>query len=68
MSDTKKTVSKRVLRSMKDRWERDLAMLESAYPVSDWEADYPALETIRNLATAIAHIDGIITGSQRSGS
>lgn len=65
-SELKPVVSKRVLRSMKARWERDLAMLEAAYPVANWEADYPELETIRNLATAIAQIDGIITGNRRT--
>lgn len=64
-SELKPGVSKRVLRSMKARWERDLAMLEAAYPVANWEADYPELETIRNLATAIAQIDGIITGTNQ---
>jgi hypothetical protein len=50
---------------MKRRWKVDLARLEAAYPVQNWEASHPELETIRNLATAIAKIDGIITNAQR---
>lgn len=51
----------RGLRSIRARWERDLAVLVNAFPAIDYEASGPETETIRNLQTAIAEIDGIIT-------
>lgn len=42
---------------MHRRWTNDLARLEETYPVTTWEADTPELETVRNLATAIAQIE-----------
>lgn len=52
---------RRSLRAMRRRWEADLERLENAYPTIDWQADSPPIETIRNLATAIAQINGMIT-------
>ena len=55
-------ITRRQLRAMRGRWERDLEQLESAFPIANMaEALTPEAETIRNLATAIAEIDGIIT-------
>lgn len=56
-------LTRRSLRAMRERWKVDLARLEADYPVTNWEASEPTLETIRNLATAIAEIDGIITNA-----
>jgi hypothetical protein len=60
-------IPKRSLRAMRDRWQRDLDRLETAYPVDNWEADHPTLETIRNLATAIAQIEGMISAVRTTG-
>lgn len=57
---TDERLSRPQLRAMRDRWERDLAWLEKAYPVENWKADAPHIETQRNLATAIAQIEFII--------
>lgn len=57
-------LTKRSLRAMRDRWIRDLKRLEEDFPVPDWEWDNPEVETVRNLATAIAQIDGIITNQE----
>ena len=57
----KTPLPRRSLRAMKRRWQADLERLEAAYPAKDWEGSDPALETIRNLATAIAEIDGLIS-------
>lgn len=56
------------LRTMRDRWQRDYDTLESVY--GDWveyaEHDGDAyIETMRNLGTAIAWIDGMITSGLR---
>lgn len=61
MKDTRLTRDQ--LRAMRGRWQRDLDRLNAAYPeaTADWTFSMPRLETIRNLATAIAEIDGIIT-------
>ena len=53
----------RQLQAMQRRWERDLETLQSAIRVDSWEADTPGIETIRNLNTAIAQINGIMTGT-----
>ena len=61
-SDVRKPpLPRRSLRAMKRRWTGDYDRLEEAYPVHDWEESSPASETLRNLATAIAQIDGLIT-------
>jgi len=53
-------IPRRSLRAMKARWERDLTRLEDGYPMPDWRGGTPEIETMRNLATAIAQIDGVI--------
>lgn len=55
------TISRRTLRSMRDRWQRDLDRLEKDAPVVDYEGSDANIETQRNLATAIAEIGGMIT-------
>lgn len=57
---------RRRLRAMRDRWKRDYAALDAAY--GDWmdeERDDHDLgsyvETMRNLATAIGYIEGMLT-------
>jgi len=60
-----KALPRRMLRAMRARWQRDLEKLEAAYPIEDWQADSPSLETIRNLATAIVQIDGMITAARK---
>ncbi|QDZ07431.1 hypothetical protein FPZ24_08030 [Sphingomonas panacisoli] len=58
-----KQQSRRQLRAMRDRWRRDLDKLEADQPVGDrWDWATPNIEVQRNLATAIAWIDGMITG------
>lgn len=58
-------LSRRTLRAMKKRWQRDLDRLESFYVAAssptmvDWSDSEH--ETVRNLATAIAEIDGLIS-------
>lgn len=52
------------LRAMKARWQRDSDALEAAFPITDWLRSDPELETIRNLESAIAWIDGIITSPE----
>lgn len=55
-------ITRRQLRNMRARWERDLAVLDAAFAGIDLaQASNPESETIRNLATAIGQIDGIIT-------
>lgn len=56
-------LSKARLRTMRDRWQRDSDTLLATY--GDWVkyADHdgaPYIETMRNLDTAIAWIDGMI--------
>lgn len=58
-----KSIPVRTLRAMRARWERDLCILQKGIRVDSWTADTPGIETIRNLATAIAQIDGVITGT-----
>lgn len=56
------------LRAMQDRWQRDYDTLESTYGdwMNDAEADGMAyIETMRNLITAIAMINGMITAHRR---
>lgn len=60
-------LSRRTLRAMRDRWEKDLERLETAYDVRATgleENDGDNTETVRNLATAIAHIEGMISQSR----
>lgn len=57
----KTPLPRRSLRALRKRWKRDLARIEAAYPLEDWNRCDPASETIRNLATAVAEIDGLIT-------
>lgn len=54
-------LTRRRLLAMRDRWVRDLAVLEEAFPGLDLtqHADCEA-ETVRNLATAIAEIELVI--------
>jgi hypothetical protein len=55
-------LDRRQLRAMRERWQRDLDRLEAAFPGLELGEEFTSeTETIRNLATAIAHIDGIIT-------
>lgn len=61
MSEADRPLSKRTLRAMRDRWTRDLFRLVAAYQVGNWQRSDPASETIRNLQTAIAEIDGLVT-------
>jgi hypothetical protein len=49
-------LTRRSLRALERRWSKDLARLEAAYPVQNWEGAAPELEVVRNLATAIAEI------------
>jgi hypothetical protein len=57
-------LSRRTLRAMRDRWQKDLDRLEAVYV----SADHPTMayysdsehETVRNLASAIAEIEGLI--------
>ena len=60
-------MSRRSLRAMRARWERDLARLEAAYPPTAWSYCDHEHETVRNLATAIAEIDGIISARSHPG-
>lgn len=56
------------LRNMRDRWQRDYEALEKAYPEAAdtfGGGDGSVNETMRNLATAIAEIDGVITARRR---
>jgi hypothetical protein len=54
-------ITKRKLRAMRSRWERDLKTLEEAFPDLDLTVELGAeAETVRNLVTAIGEIDGII--------
>lgn len=54
-------MTKAQLRAMRDRWQRDYSRLRRAYEPIDWELPGDAtVETIRNLATAIAWVDGMI--------
>ena len=55
-------LTKRHLRAMRERWRRDLARLEASFPrLEKLPENFDSeAETIRNLATAIAEIDGII--------
>lgn len=57
-------IPRRSLRAMKARWERDLTRLEAANPVTEWSYCDHEHETVRNLATAIAEIDGIISSRE----
>jgi hypothetical protein len=55
-------LTKRSLYAMRARWEGDLKRIEelAGYTAAELgEGESPLAETIRNLATAIAHIDGI---------
>ncbi len=62
MGITDMALTRRSLRSMRDRWQADLDRIEEAFPDADLVTDNDSVsETIRNLATAVAHIDGIIT-------
>ena len=61
-----KPLSRRTLRAMRNRWQRDLDRLETAYPINDWEACDGPVETQRNLGTAIAWIDAIITAQNNA--
>jgi len=57
-------LTKRSLRAMRTRWQSDLSRLEDAFPDANDEMsshNAPEHETIRNLQTAIAQIDGIIS-------
>lgn len=61
-------LSRRVLQRMQNRWEADLTRLEQHYgSASNVNAiDHgSAAETIRNLATACAEINGVITSRRR---
>jgi hypothetical protein len=60
-------LSRRTLRAMRDRWERDLERLETAYGLhlGGLEANGDDnTETARGLLTAIAHIEGMISQSR----
>jgi hypothetical protein len=62
-------LSRRSLRAMRDRWERDLDRLEAAYETKVGELSEngdDSVETIRNLASAIAHVEGLIA-TRRTG-
>jgi hypothetical protein len=60
---------RRTLRTMRERWQRDYDRLEQVY--GSWEEGAesdgdPFIETMRNLATAIVWVDGLIS-SKRPG-
>lgn len=54
-------LQRRTLRAMKRRWIADYDRLIEAYPIRDWEDSDADIETERNLVSAIAWIDGLIT-------
>jgi hypothetical protein len=53
-------LTKRTLRSIRDRWQRDYDQLERVYGPWDAAADGSYTETMRNLATAITQIGMMI--------
>jgi hypothetical protein len=59
------SLTRRRLRTMRNRWQRDYETLLASY--GDWSPEdaQPLTETMRNLATAIAEIDGIIVERRR---
>lgn len=64
------TLSRRRLRTMQDRWQRDYDTLDEAY--GGWhegqrgeDATGPYVETMRNLVTAIAEINGVINARRK---
>lgn len=54
-------LTKQRLRAMRERWSRDLKVLEEAFPDLNLDFELGAeAETVRNLATAIGEVNGII--------
>ncbi len=53
-------LTRRQLRAMRARWQRDAETLRKVFPSVDFQWSSPEVETIRNLETAIVEIDGII--------
>lgn len=64
-------LSRKALRDMKARWQRDLAHLEAAYGSAAVEkiaeVSNSESEVVRNLATAIVHLGEIIVANVSKG-